>query len=149
MRAVTMIFLILGMLLVHGCTNAELQRFEHHTKADGSLTALVIGDWGRKGEYNQSEVAYQMGVTAEKMDVDLIISTGDNFYPGGLSDVNDPAFDKSFTNIYTAPSLQKQWYTVLGNHDYRGDALAQLSPVLRGKDGNWFCMKSYILNTGA
>ncbi|KAL0336724.1 UNVERIFIED_CONTAM: Purple acid phosphatase 4 [Sesamum radiatum] len=146
MRAVTMIFLILGMLLVHG-TNAELQRFEHPTKPDGSLTALVIGDWGRKGEYNQSEVAYQMGVTAEKMDVDLIISTGDNFYPGGLSDVNDPAFDKSFTNIYTAPSLQKQWYTVLGNHDYRGDALAQLSPVLRGKDGNWFCMKSYILNT--
>ncbi|KAL2226749.1 purple acid phosphatase 4 [Sesamum indicum] len=146
MRAVTMIFLILGMLLVHG-TNAELQRFEHPTKADGSLTALVIGDWGRKGQYNQSEVAYQMGVTAEKMDVDLIISTGDNFYPGGLSDVNDPAFDESFTKIYTAPSLQQQWYTVLGNHDYRGDALAQLSPVLRGKDGNWFCMKSYILNT--
>ncbi|KAL0386180.1 UNVERIFIED_CONTAM: Purple acid phosphatase 4 [Sesamum radiatum] len=146
MRAVSMIFLIFAMHLVHG-TDAELQHFEHPTKADGSLTALVIGDWGRKGQYNQSEVAYQMGVTAEKMDVDLIISTGDNFYPGGLNNVNDPAFDKSFTNIYTAPSLQKQWYTVLGNHDYRGDALAQLSPVLRGKDGNWFCMKSYILNT--
>ncbi|KAL0420214.1 UNVERIFIED_CONTAM: Purple acid phosphatase 8, partial [Sesamum latifolium] len=58
MRAVTMIFLILAMLSVHG-TDAELQRFEHPTKADGSLTALVIGDWGRKGQYNQSEVAYQ------------------------------------------------------------------------------------------
>ncbi|CAK9174773.1 unnamed protein product [Ilex paraguariensis] len=39
---------------------AELQRFEHQPKADGSLTVLVVGDWGRKGSYNQSEVAVQV-----------------------------------------------------------------------------------------
>ncbi|KAG8371560.1 hypothetical protein BUALT_Bualt13G0100700 [Buddleja alternifolia] len=88
-----------------------------------------------------------MGITAKKIDVDFIVSTGDNFYPRGLTDVNDPAFDQSFTNIYTAPSLQKQWYTVLGNHDYRGDALAQLSHALKQRDNKWFCLKSYVLNT--
>jgi len=51
-----------------------------------------------------------MGIIGEKMDIDFVISTGDNFYDDGLKGVDDPAFDDSFTNIYTAPSLQKQWY---------------------------------------
>ena len=52
-----------------------------------------------------------MGVVAEKMDVDFIISTGDNFYSDGLTGVHDRAFEDSFTGIYTAKSLQKPWYT--------------------------------------
>ncbi|KAL3835462.1 hypothetical protein ACJIZ3_010198 [Penstemon smallii] len=125
-----------------------LERFEHPMiKGDGSLSVLVIGDWGRKGQYNQSKLANQMGITAEKIDVDFVISTGDNFYPSGLTNEYDPAFHQSFTNVYTAPSLQKQWYSVLGNHDYRGDALAQLSPILKHKDTKWLCLKSFILNT--
>lgn len=41
-------------------STAELQRFEHPVKADGSLSFLAIGDWGRRGAYNQSQVAYQV-----------------------------------------------------------------------------------------
>jgi len=41
-------------------SSALLQRFEEAAKADGSLSFLVIGDWGRKGAYNQSEVAFQV-----------------------------------------------------------------------------------------
>ncbi|XP_075483365.1 purple acid phosphatase 4-like [Primulina tabacum] len=130
----------------HGANADNLPRFEHPAKSDGSLSIMVVGDWGRRGLYNQSAVAHQMGIIGEKMDLDFVISTGDNFYPDGLTDVNDPAFDQSFTNIYTAPSLQKQWYSVLGNHDYRGDALAQLNPLLNQKDSKWFCLKSFILN---
>lgn len=37
---------------------------------------------------------------------------------------------------------------VLGNHDYRGDVDAQLSPVLRKIDRRWFCLRSFILNAG-
>lgn len=55
-----------------------------------------------------------MGKIAGKLDIDFVISTGDNFYDDGLTDENDPAFEQSFSNIYTAPSLQKQWYT--GNY---------------------------------
>jgi hypothetical protein len=38
---------------------AELTRMEHPAKNDGSLSLLVVGDWGRKGTYNQSRVAEQ------------------------------------------------------------------------------------------
>ncbi|KAK3019637.1 hypothetical protein RJ639_004999, partial [Escallonia herrerae] len=88
----------------------------------------------------------QMGIIAEKINIDFIISTGDNFYENGLTDARDPAFDESFSNIYSALSLQKQWYSVLGNHDYRGDVLAQLSSILTQRDSRWLCMRSYIVN---
>lgn len=38
----------------------ELQRFEHPPKDDGSLSLLVIGDWGRNGHFNQSKVDLQV-----------------------------------------------------------------------------------------
>ncbi|CAJ1939040.1 unnamed protein product [Sphenostylis stenocarpa] len=127
-------------------SSALLQRFEQAPKPDGSLSFLVIGDWGRKGAYNQSQVSFQMGVFGEKLNIDFVISTGDNFYDNGLTDIDDPAFDDSFTKIYTSSSLNKQWYSVLGNHDYRGNVEAQLSPVLRNLDKRWLCLRSFILN---
>lgn len=39
---------------------AELPRLEHSPKADGSLSILAVGDWGRRGEFNQSRVATQV-----------------------------------------------------------------------------------------
>ncbi|KAK3200372.1 hypothetical protein Dsin_023787 [Dipteronia sinensis] len=128
------------------CSFAHLQRFEHPAKADGTLSFLVVGDWGRNGSFNQSQVALQMGRIGEKLDIDLVVSTGDNFYDNGLKGINDPTFEKSFTKVYTAKSLQKQWYSVLGNHDYRGDVEAQLSLVLRKIDSRWLCMRSFIVN---
>ncbi|KAL2347828.1 hypothetical protein Fmac_001828 [Flemingia macrophylla] len=128
--------------------SAELQRFQHHQKHDGSLIFLVVGDWGRKGQYNQSLIAAQMGKMGDKLDIDFVVSTGDNFYNSGIKDVNDPLFRLSFSNIYTAKSLRKQWYSVLGNHDYRGNALAQISPLLRKIDRRWFCQRTFILNAG-
>ncbi|KAG6528462.1 purple acid phosphatase 17-like [Zingiber officinale] len=125
---------------------AELQRFERSPKADGSLSLLVVGDWGRNGMFNQSEVATQMGRIGEQLDIDFVISTGDNFYEDGLTGVDDKQFEESFTNVYTANSLQKQWYSVLGNHDYRGNVLAQLSHVLRSIDSRWLCLRSFVLN---
>lgn len=41
--------------------SAELRRFEHPVvKPDGSLSFLAIGDWGRRGDYNQSQIAHQV-----------------------------------------------------------------------------------------
>lgn len=114
-----------------------------------------------------------MGIIGEKLNIDFVVSTGDNFYERGLKNVTDPKYPESFTQIYTAQSLQKQWYigeltlnnycftiftlgfpltdnktiSVLGNHDYRGNALAQLSPVLRKKDSRWLCLRSFLVNT--
>lgn len=52
-----------------------------------------------------------MGRTGEDLNIDFVISTGDNFYDNGLKDEHDSKFEESFTKIYTADSLQKQWYS--------------------------------------
>ncbi|KAF9587027.1 hypothetical protein IFM89_039713 [Coptis chinensis] len=128
-------------------TVAEFQKLHHpSSKNDRSISFLVVGDWGRQGSHNQSEVAFQMGRIGDKLDIDFVVSTGDNFYDNGLTGINDPAFEESFTKIYTSNSLQKQWYSVLGNHDYRGDVEAQLDPMLRKADRRWLCMRSFIVN---
>lgn len=54
---------------------------------------------------------WQMGEIGEKLNIDFVVSTGDNFYDNGLKGLNDPAFEESFTKIYNAKSLQKQWYS--------------------------------------
>jgi tartrate-resistant acid phosphatase type 5 len=54
-----------------------------------------------------------MGEVGQKMDIDFVISTGDNIYDDGIANTSDPLFKESFSNIYTAKSLQKPWY--LGN----------------------------------
>ncbi|KAL5203838.1 hypothetical protein ABZP36_008709 [Zizania latifolia] len=128
-----------------GQAAGELARVEHApSKEDGSLTVLAVGDWGRKGQYNQTLVATQ------QLDADFIVSTGDNFYNDGLTGDNDTAsFQASFTDIYTATSLQKPWYIVLGNHDYTGDALAQQSASIRAVDSRWTSVnKSFIVDAG-
>jgi hypothetical protein len=52
-----------------------------------------------------------MGDIGEKLDIDFVVSTGDNFYDDGLTSEHDPNFEDSFTKIYTAKSLQKRWYS--------------------------------------
>lgn len=65
---------------------------------------VQVGDWGRNGLYNQSEVAKAMGRVRHNLD--FVISVGDNFYESGLTSVEDTQFDTSFTAVYTAESLQ-------------------------------------------
>jgi tartrate-resistant acid phosphatase type 5 len=51
-----------------------------------------------------------MGKVGEQLNIDFVISTGDNFYENGLTGTDDQGFEQSFTDIYTAKSLQKPWY---------------------------------------
>ena len=79
-----------------------------------------------------------MGVVGEKLDIDFVISTGDNIYDDGIANTSDPLFKECFTNIYTAQSLQKPWY--IGNGLYIYMLLdhtnccvhAKLDPVMYG-----------------
>jgi len=93
---------------------------------DFPLNFMAIGDWGRNGEFDQLEVAKQMGLWAAANRNNFIISVGDNFYPKGVVSENDPLWHYSFENIYTAHSLQCDWYPVLGNHDYLSEPDAQI-----------------------
>ncbi|WP_184546777.1 metallophosphoesterase [Mucilaginibacter sp. FT3.2] len=93
---------------------------------DYALHFIAIGDWGRNGEYDQLEVGRQMGQWAATHPNNFVISVGDNFYPKGVISENDPLWHYSFENVYTAHSLQCDWFSILGNHDYLADPDAQI-----------------------
>ena len=74
----------------------------------------------------RKKVQWEMGVVAKKFKAEFVVSTGDNFYPNGVRSTRDYNWIASFENIYTAQSLQTDWFVVLGNHDYRGDPQAEI-----------------------
>eukprot|EP00884_Botryococcus_braunii_P018240 jgi/Botrbrau1/509/Bobra.110_2s0138.1 len=130
---------------------------------------LVIGDWGRNGESNQTLVAHSMARITDRMNLNFVISTGDNFYESGLTHPDDDQFRTSFMDVYTGRSLQVPWYAVLGNHDYgelwQGNPLErppncpevgncfysplhELSVKLWERDRRWHCQRYYKLQAG-
>jgi acid phosphatase len=98
-----------------------------------SLNFLAVGDWGREGTNNQRDVAIRMGQSAEDLKAKFVISVGDNFYEDGVTSVDDPAWKKSFEDVYDAPSLQVPWYVALGNHDYHANSQAQIDYSAKSK----------------
>ena len=52
-----------------------------------------------------------MGRIGEKIDIDFVISTGDNFYENGLTGVDNPSFEESFSRIYIDKSLHIPCYS--------------------------------------
>jgi tartrate-resistant acid phosphatase type 5 len=96
-------------------------------KTPNALNFIVMGDWGRNGDDHQKEVAAQMGKTAKEISSQFVIATGDNFYPSGVISEQDPLWKYSYEDIYTAFSLQWDWYVVLGNHDYKSNPDAQVA----------------------
>ena len=126
----------LGVGLIHpletfastGETYLESEDLSPVLKSDEDfpLNFIAVGDWGRSGESHQLEVAKQMGEWANNNPNNFVISVGDNFYPRGVVSEQDPLWHYSFENIYTAHSLQCDWYPILGNHDYGSDPDAQI-----------------------
>lgn len=93
---------------------------------DDSLNFIVMGDFGRNGQYFQKEVAEQMGKAAMTLESEFTVVVGDNFYPNGVQSTTDHQWISSFENIYTNHGLYENWYVALGNHDYRGNIQAQI-----------------------
>lgn len=94
--------------------------------ADPALSFVAVGDWGRDGASHQRDVAAQMGKAAASIGSRFTASTGDNFYETGVKTAQDAQWKTSFEDVYTDPALQSDWFTVLGNHDYRGVPQAEL-----------------------
>ena len=69
----------------------------------------------------------QMEIAANALRPQFIISVGDNFYEHGVASTDDPQWQKTFEDVYVAPSLQVPWYVALGNHDYLGNCDAQIA----------------------
>lgn len=113
--------------------------FAHSEASDFSF--LTLGDWGRAGSPSQRQIADEMARVAERQDIRFVISTGDNFYPSGVTNTNDPHWKASFEDVYTAPALMCPWYSVLGNHDHRGNVMAQVA--YSKLSSRWFMPSRY------
>ena len=125
-----LVVLLLALLTVTaGCTSRQgglTAEEQPEPFSPEALNFLIVGDWGRNGFFNQREVADQMGRTGEEIGSQFVISAGDNFYSTGVTSVTDPKWERSFEDVYTAPSLQRPWYAVLGNHDWQGNVQAEV-----------------------
>lgn len=84
------------------------------------------------GAHGQTAVAAAMAFSADKVPVDFVLSMGDNVYEFGLQSQEDPWFQRAFFEMYSATSLKVPWYGVLGNHDWKMNASAQVVQI-----GNW------------
>jgi tartrate-resistant acid phosphatase type 5 len=97
------------------------------TTPPNGLNFLIFGDWGRRGEQDQVEVATQMAKASKDLNSKFIISVGDNFYENGVQSVEDPHWQESFEEVYRVPALQIPWHCILGNHDYHANCDAQIA----------------------
>ncbi|MBB1138512.1 metallophosphoesterase [Myroides sp. WP-1] len=93
---------------------------------DDSFNFVVLGDFGRVGDYYQKDVARAMGNAMVVLDGEFVVSVGDNFYPNGVASTQDYHWISSFEQVYTNPALYADWYVALGNHDYLGNVQAQI-----------------------
>lgn len=127
-RRIVYVVGLLFVFLVGGLRSSAqpLTRIVELPEPDDAISFIIVGDWGRHGEYGQRELADAMAETAVHFDIAAVISTGDNFYPDGVASTQDPAWLTSFENVYTAHALHVPWYSVLGNHDYHGSVQAQI-----------------------
>jgi tartrate-resistant acid phosphatase type 5 len=96
--------------------------FQQHVSG---LHFVSIGDWGDDDPvvaYQQKAVAQAMSEWCGSHDCLFIQTTGDNFYPDGVTSATDPRFDTSWCWIYNLTNIDaKQWYIAIGNHDHGPD----------------------------
>jgi tartrate-resistant acid phosphatase type 5 len=128
------LFLLIEILIVaNSAAQVFIKDSINYTAAEklivpaNALNFIAMGDWGRVGADHQKQVAAQMGKTSFDIKSQFTIATGDNFYPSGVISEWDPLWKYSFEDIYTAFSLQWDWYPVLGNHDYKSNPDAQVA----------------------
>ncbi len=107
--------------------NARRAEFTVPAKTPGVkyLQFIALGDFGTGG-LGQRAVAFGMAGKSRLDPVEFVLLLGDNFYEDGVESVDDKQFQSKFEGMYNSPSLQVPFYVVLGNHDYRGNAEAQV-----------------------
>ncbi|OSX71761.1 hypothetical protein BU14_0504s0014 [Porphyra umbilicalis] len=114
--------------------------------ASEALTFAVIGDWGRDGSHKQTAVAGALARAAAAHDLRFVVSSGDNFYDGGVDSTGDSQWRTSFEDVYKQRSLvHAAWFSVLGNHDHLGNVAAQVD--YSGLSRRWTMPAPYYTQT--
>lgn len=83
---------------------------------------VVLGDQG-KGNEKQFAVGRAIAtVCGDRGGCDFAVTVGDNFYPSGVTGVDDPKWETHFQEPYRA--LDFPFRASLGNHDYGANGIA-------------------------
>ncbi|SME97858.1 metallophosphoesterase [Pseudobacteriovorax antillogorgiicola] len=87
---------------------------------------LAFGDYGT-GTQAQKDVFDLAETLCFEKNIDGVLLLGDNIYMDGVASVSDPKWKSIIENFFDRPCLSKiPRYPVLGNHDYKGNADAQI-----------------------
>lgn len=90
------------------------------------LRFLAFGDYGT-GSRQQMKVAELAEELCKTRSIDALLLLGDNIYMDGVSSSHDPLWKTIIEEPFGSPCLAKlPLYPVLGNHDYKGQANAQI-----------------------
>ncbi|EER17987.1 conserved hypothetical protein [Perkinsus marinus ATCC 50983] len=138
---VALVFLILSSVVAESGAHGELRRMtERLSSPDGrGFTFFSIGDWGDQDTTHASANAEQMNsIVGKKVKgaTQFIALIGDNFYENGVSNWDDPQFENTLESQMNF-GYDLPWYAVLGNHDYRQDALAQVIRTRINPSARW------------
>jgi len=115
-------FFVVGDWGSGSCPNKESMHYMFKGPLEGSEK------WNT--DHNaQDTIAKNMGELGAEVKPFMVVNAGDNFYWGGVfprmlggRGIHDqPSWIQGFENVYTHPSLNVPWVSILGNHDYGGD----------------------------
>jgi tartrate-resistant acid phosphatase type 5 len=102
------------------------------TTAGQPIRFAAIGDYGLERTFQQqNDVALALQAFDRQQPLTFGITTGDNFYPAGLTSPDDPRWKRQWEDLY-AP-LGVPFYASLGNHDWYGDPSSPAAEIVYGR----------------
>lgn len=115
-----------------------MKAYTHHLSVplpNNRLHFIAFGDQG-SGNDDQRRVAALVEALCRGNKPDFLLLLGDNFYPHGVSSLDDPQWQEKVFNMYGGPCMKDvKIYAALGNHDYEGKPLAQIE--MTEKNSRW------------
>ncbi|KAL8271610.1 hypothetical protein Esti_004466 [Eimeria stiedai] len=87
---------------------------------------VALGDTGDLSE-GLEQVTEQLAAVCSSVPVSFVSLLGDNFYPAGVKDNQDPKFITHFEKPFSHASLMRvAFFPIFGNHDYKAHPQAQI-----------------------
>lgn len=130
----TLAFLLLATLASAGPPEITL------APRGGALRLAVTGDTGRGTEV----LARALSRVHARTPFDAILLTGDNFYPCGVTSVDDPRWSL----VRPLTGIGVPIFPVLGNHDFCGQSVPEAQTQATGVIPHWrFPAPQYALRT--
>lgn len=128
----------------------SLQKAPSVPVTDPVIRILAFGDYGEQPSRTadpQRLLAGAMAAYHSDHPFDFGITLGDNFYPRGLSSVDDPRWTRQWERLYSPLGIRI--YAVLGNHDYY-DSASPAAERERSRHSATWCLprNSYTFTAG-